>query len=164
MWKSLTKEMATIPEPYRREVEKASGLPLSASKKEAPPVSLPLPLPAGIAMGGDMFEETAAKVFVKPKWEDPVKYYWGEVADPAAIIYRQSNGDEVLTMDYRVSLAVMNGISLGPVAALEKKCGKPTNTMEVTGGTLCWFGTTWAALTRDGAVKEIWIMAPEQSI
>jgi tetratricopeptide (TPR) repeat protein len=74
-------------------------------------------------------------------------------------IYRSPSGDaEVLELDQFVQMQVLKGKDLSRVRDLSAHCANALRTRSLHQGKL-WSCDTWAALERDGEVKELWWIA-----
>lgn len=144
-----------LPEPYRSIFSRGSYVETPSGQNPGPSNrNLPWKLP--VALGTDFLENPGA-LDALAGW-DAIGFDW-HVAALAGNIYRSNAGEAVLELDGVVEMVVLEGGSLGAGEALPDGWEPVEEETVVNGALLTYQGAPrWAALLREGRVREIWVV------
>ncbi len=164
-WNLLAGRLRELPEPIakivceRQKISSAEECPTTSADATASanikdyPTFIQWPIPFGWK---PLSGQTAVQAILKDlKWI-PVNLSGDSIDSPVALqgkIYYTSNQDEVLELGDYLQMQVIKGE--WTLNAFRKECSRPLRPRQLLTGTL-WSCDKWAALERDGIVREVW--------
>ncbi|MCP4689916.1 MAG: hypothetical protein GY859_17830 [Desulfobacterales bacterium] len=148
-------KIKALPEPHRSVY--ARGLSVETPGEKSPgPLNRKLPWKLPVALGTDFLENPGAMEALSG-WE-AIGFDW-HVPALAGHIYKSDAGEAVLDLDGVVEMVVLERGDLGARETLPDGWESVKEEIVVNGVLLSYQGAPrWAALLREGRVREIWVV------